>query len=122
VTRRSEDRITPHLPLKPVDFLVLMVLAGGERHGYALTQDIAAETGGTVRLVPGNLYTVLRRLLDAGLIRESKRRPAPDLDDARRRYYGTTPTGRAVLTAEAGRLRDLVAACEARDILSDSQS
>lgn len=117
---RSENRITQHLPLKPVDFLVLMVLAAGERHGYGLTQDIATETGGTVRLVPGNLYTVLRRLLDGGLIRESKRRPAPDLDDARRRYYAITAMGRAVLAAEADRLRELVAACEARDILSPS--
>lgn len=116
---RSDERVAEHLPLKPVDFLTLLVLAGGERHGYGLTQDIAAQTGGTVRLVPGNLYTVLRRLLDVGLIRESKRRPAPDLDDARRRYYGITPMGRAVLAAEAARMRDLVTACETRAILPE---
>ena len=120
MSRRPSVRAAEHLPLKPVDFLVLLVLAGGERHGYGLTQDIARETGDTVRLVPGNLYTVLRRLLERGLIRESNRRPAPDLDDARRRYYGITPTGRAVLIAEAARMRDLVAACVARDILTDS--
>ncbi len=105
------------LPLKPVDFLVLMVLSGDERHGYGIVQDIAQHTGGKIQLVPGNLYSVLRRLLGLGVIAEAKRRPAPDLDDARRRYYSITAMGSQVLTAEAERMRELVAYAESKSII-----
>ena len=103
--------------MKPVDFLVLMVLSQGDRHGYGIVQDIESETRGTVRLVPGNLYSVLRRLLDNGVVEESGRRAASDLEDQRRRYYHITPFGRRVLAAEAERLRELVAMAETRNIL-----
>lgn len=105
------------LPLKPVDFLVLLALSEDERHGYGLVQDIADQSGGKVQLVPGNLYSVLRRLIAIGVIVESDRRPAPDLDDQRRRYYRITPFGERVLRAEAERLRQLVSVAEARAII-----
>jgi DNA-binding PadR family transcriptional regulator len=97
------------LPLKPVAFQVLLSLADGERHGYAITQDIAGRTSAQMRLEPGNLYRSLKVLLDDGLIEESDRRPAPDLDDERRRYYRITGFGRRVAAAETARLVELVA-------------
>ena len=109
------------LPLKPVDFLVLLVLSERERHGYGIVQDIEQQTAGKIQLVPGNLYSVLKRLLALGVIAEMRRRPAPDLEDQRRRYYEITGLGRAVLTAEAQRMRQLVAAAEARQILDRTE-
>ncbi len=97
------------LPLKPVDLLLLLALADGERHGYGLVQEIAARTDGVVGLEPGNLYRIIKRLLADGLVAESERRPAPDLDDERRRYYRLTPLGARVVRAEAQRLQALVA-------------
>ena len=107
------------LPLKPVVFQVLLTLADGERHGYAIVQDIAQRTSARMRLEPGNLYRSLKWMLEGGLIEESKRRPAPDLDDERRRYYRITPFGHRVALAEASRLRSL--ASEARRKLARSQ-
>ena len=80
--RADVDRL---LPLRPVTFQILLTLAGGERHGYGITQDIAGRTSAKMRLEPGNLYRSLRAMLDDGVIEESERRPAPDLDDERRR-------------------------------------
>ena len=97
------------LPLKPVAFQILLSLADGERHGYGITQDIASRTAARMRIEPGNLYRSLRTMLDDGLIEESERRPAPDLDDERRRYYRITPLGRRVAVAETARLESLVA-------------
>src|SRR5688572_33500773 len=95
------------LPLKPVEFLILMTVAGGERHGYGIMLDIAERTGGAVRLEAGGLYRSIRRLLAGGLLAESTARPAADLDDERRRYYALTAFGREVVSAEALRLRAL---------------
>ena len=98
------------LPLPPATFHILMALAGGDRHGYAIIQDVAARTGGTVRLSPGTLYRTIQRMLDDGLIVElgERERPAPDEDDERRRYYRLTPFGGAVARAETRRLSTLV--------------
>jgi DNA-binding PadR family transcriptional regulator len=97
------------LPLRPVAFQILLSLADGDRHGYGITQDIAGRTSARMRIEPGNLYRSLRTLLDDGLIEESEKRPAPDLDDARRRYYRITAFGRRVAAAETARLEALVA-------------
>lgn len=97
------------LPLRPVAFQILLSLADGERHGYGLTRDIAGRTSARMRIEPGNLYRSLRAMLDDGVIEESEKRPAPDLDDARRRYYRITPFGRRVAAAETARLEALVA-------------
>ena len=97
------------LPLKPVAFQVLLSLADGERHGYGITMDIASRTSARIRIEPGNLYRSLKAMLDDELIEESERRPAPDLDDERRRYYRITTLGRRVAAAETARLEELVA-------------
>jgi len=110
------------LPLKPTDFLVLMVLADSERHGYGIVQDIAEHTDGKIRLVPGNLYSVLRRLMNLQVIDETPHRSAPDLDDERRRYYRITAFGSRVLTAEAERMRKLVMVAESRNIIDRTEA
>ena len=102
------------LPLKPHWFHILLCLAGQDQHGYGIMQEVLDRTGGKVRLWPATLYGALKRLIDAGLIEESSRRPGPDLDDARRRYYRLTKLGRRVLTAESQRLEDLVRLIQAR--------
>jgi DNA-binding PadR family transcriptional regulator len=92
------------LPLKPVAFQILMSLADGECHGYAITQDIARRTSAAMRVEPGNLYRFLKELLDNRLIEETNRRD----DDERRRYYRLTTLGRKVASAETERLAALV--------------
>jgi DNA-binding PadR family transcriptional regulator len=96
------------LPLKPHWFHVLLSLADAEQHGYGIMREVLDRTGGKVRLWPATLYGTLKRLIDEDLIEESAARPAPELDDARRRYYRLTPFGRRVLAAESERLQDLV--------------
>lgn len=93
------------LPLKPVAFQILLSLAEGERHGYAITQDIAGRTSAGMRVEPGNLYRFLKELLDKGLVEETGRRD----DDQRRRYYRLTSLGRKAAAAETERLTELVA-------------
>ena len=105
------------LPLKPVVFQVLLSLVDGERHGYAIVQDIAQRTSARLQMEPGNLYRTLRYMLDEGLIEESGRRPAADADDERRRYYRITRFGHRVASAEAARLAELVADARARRLL-----
>jgi len=96
------------LPLKPNWFHVLLSLADGPNHGYAIMQEVLDRTDGKLRLWPATLYGTLQRLIDSDLIEETDLRPAPDLDDARRRYYRLTTLGRDVLRAESARLEDLV--------------
>ena len=110
------------LPLKPVLFEILLSLAEQDRHGYGLVQDIAERTTPRMVLDPGNLYKSLRTLLDDGLIVESERRPAADLDDARRRYYRITPLGRRVAMAEAARMQRQLAHARTRRLLKSSRT
>ncbi len=105
------------LPLRPVDFLVLLMLAPKERHGYGIMQDVLEHTGGHIELEAGSLYRTIRRLGGEGLLEESARRPAADLDDERRRYYRLTALGRRVVAAEAARLRNLVRIAESARLL-----
>jgi DNA-binding PadR family transcriptional regulator len=96
------------LPLPPATFHILMSLADEERHGYAIIQDVETRTEGELRLSAGTLYRSIQRMLEQGLIVESRRRPAKALDDERRRYYRITPLGLATARAEMRRLTQLV--------------
>ena len=96
------------LPLKPQWFHILLSLAGEEQHGYGIMQEVLQRTRGKVRLWPATLNGSIKRLIEAGLIEESDERPAPELDDARRRYYRLTVLGKNVLDAECERLQELV--------------
>ena len=104
-------------PIKSVEFLLLLVLADGPLHGYALVGRIDEESEGRVRLLPGNLYAVIRRLSDRGWVQESSARPTPDQDDERRRYYELTVAGRRALAAEARHMARLVDAARTRRLI-----
>ena len=110
------------LPLKPHWFHVLLSLADQEQHGYGIMQQVLERTDGRVRLWPATLYGTLKRLIDEGLIEESDERPAPELDDARRRYYRLTRLGRRVLAAEGERLEDLVRVIQAKRGIRKAES
>jgi len=105
------------LPLTPAVFQILLVLAGGERHGYAIMKEVEANTDGRMQLGPGTLYRSIKRMLSDGLIEESAERPDPALDDERRRYYRLTALGRRVAGAEAERLAGLVRLAESKRLL-----
>ncbi len=108
VSRAADPPPDALLPLQPATFHILVALSDGDRHGYAIMQDVAERTGKTFRLNPGTLYTTIRRLLEQGLIEELDDRPDPDHDDERRRYYRLTAFGRSVARAETARLERLV--------------
>lgn len=96
------------LPLPPVTFHILVALAEEDRHGYAIMQDVAQRTDGGLKLGAGTLYRSIQRMLEQGLISEVSARPAPEMDDERRRYYRITPFGRTVARAEARRLAQML--------------
>jgi len=96
------------LPLTPAVFHVLLALADGERHGYAIMLEVAESTTGRIKMGPGTLYGTIKRLLEARLIEESDERPDPELDDERRRYYRLTALGERVVKAEALRYAEMV--------------
>jgi DNA-binding PadR family transcriptional regulator len=102
-------------PLTPAEFEVLLALADGDAHGYAILK--AVGRGGGLALGPATLYTIIRRFLDHGWIAETAQRPLPALDDERRRYYRLTPAGRAAARAEAERLESVLASAGARGLL-----
>ena len=103
-----------YLPLTPAMLQVLLALADGDKHGYAILKEVARRTDGAVTLRTGTLYTALRRFVDDGLVAESGERPDPALDDERRRYYKLTDRGRAVAMAETERLEETVRQARAK--------
>jgi DNA-binding PadR family transcriptional regulator len=113
---------SPHVPLTPAMFQVLLALADGDKHGYAIIKEVARRTHGRVRLRAGTLYTVLRRFDADGLIAEADERPDPALDDERRRYYRLTERGRAVARAEAARLEETLAQARVKLALTPRRS
>ena len=125
------------LPLTPFAFQVLLALADGERHGYAIIKEVEERSGGSVRLRTGTLYTLLQRLLEEQLIGEQGTVTTPghrdpgtatgERDagpaaraDSRRRYYQLTALGDAVLRAEAQRLEALIGDARRKHVLSDA--
>lgn len=105
---RDNQQTADLLPLSPQVFHILVALASGDQHGYAIMQDIAHRTGGRLRLSPGTLYGSVKRMLEQGLIVELRPRERPKDDDERRRYYRLTPFGREIAKAEAQRMADTV--------------
>jgi DNA-binding PadR family transcriptional regulator len=102
------------LPLPNAAFHILLAVADEDRHGYAIIQDVAARTGGALKLSPGTLYRSIQRMLEQGLLVEPRQRPLPELDDERRRYYRITPFGRTVAEAESRRMAQLVRMARSR--------
>jgi DNA-binding PadR family transcriptional regulator len=107
MTRRTPSPES-QLPLPSATFHILMALADGDRHGYAIIQEVTARTSGEVTLSAGTLYRSIQRMVDQELVAELTLRERPADDDPRRRYYRLTPFGRAVAEAETRRLGDLL--------------
>ena len=110
------------VPLRPVIFEILLILNEEERHGYGLMQDVKQRTNGRSILGPGTLYRTLNEMQRSQLIERSDRRPAPDLDDERRRYYRLTNFGRRVAAAEAERMAALVRTARSGDLYYDGEA
>lgn len=108
------------LPLTPAVFHILLALADGEKHGYAIMQEVATITNGEMKMGPGTLYGSIKRMLEMGLIAESDERPDPTLDDERRRYYRLTPFGEQVAKAESQRLAALLQAATLKKLIGSS--
>lgn len=104
------------LPLTPAVFQILLTLTDGERHGYAIMQEVARASQGTIRMGAGNLYRTLRGLTQQGLVEESDERPDP-ADDTRRRYYRLTAFGQRVAIAETQRLEAALAQARTKPLL-----
>lgn len=114
MTRRDAS---PTAPLTPAVFHVLVSLAAGDKHGYAILKDVKRRSGGTVTLNVGTLYAVLKRLEDDGLIAESGERPDAALDDERRRYYRITEDGAVTARAEVKRMEGAVAMARSANLI-----
>jgi DNA-binding PadR family transcriptional regulator len=107
-------------PLTPAVLHILLALSTEERHGYGIMKQVERESQGKVKMGPGTLYGSIGRMMEAGLIRESDKRPDPDLDDERRIYYAITGAGRKALEAELDRYRDVVAVATEKKLTRNS--
>jgi DNA-binding PadR family transcriptional regulator len=105
------------LPLTPIAFEVLLSVAGGSGHGYAILRDIEDRSGGAMAPHAGTLYRAIFRLVEQGLLKELDAAPDPEDDDSRRRYYAMTVLGRRVAVAEAARLAERVRTARSRKLL-----
>lgn len=116
----TKDRHDPRelLPIKPIVFQIILLLVDGERHGWSIAKELEKRLDDGKKTLPGNLYRTLRTMLMQHLIEESDRRPDPELDDERRRYYRLTEFGVEVGRLEARRLEHLVGAARSKRLLS----
>jgi DNA-binding PadR family transcriptional regulator len=111
-----------HLPLTPAMLHVLLALADGDKHGYAIIKEVARRTEGDVTLGAGTLYALMKRLLAERMVIETDERPDPALDDERRRYYRLTPFGREVAVAEVRRLEGIVLQARAKKLVRPAKA
>ena len=112
----------PRDALKPQWFQILLSLAGGELHGSAVMEEVLARTDGEMKLWPATLYGSLRDLEERGWIQEAEPPEGSPVEGGRRRFYGLTDAGRAMLAAEAERLARYVDVARARDVLRGAES
>ncbi len=103
-------------PLTPAVFHILLALSSGERHGYGIMKQVEADSQGKVKMGAGTLYGSLKRMLDAGLVKESEKRVDPEMDDERRIYYRITGVGEKAVAAELERYEHLVALAQERKL------
>ncbi len=108
------ETVEGFLPLPASVMHIIVAVAGGEKHGYAIMREVEELSAGAVTMGPGTLYGSIKRMIDQGLLVETEQRPDPALDDERRRYYRLTDLGHRVGAAENARLRRLVSAADAR--------
>jgi DNA-binding PadR family transcriptional regulator len=112
-TRAAQD----FLPLTPMVLQILLALADGDKHGYAIIKEVRRRTGGEVELGASSLYAVMKRLLSDRLVIETDERPDPAVDDERRRYYRMTPLGRGAMLAELRRLESILLQARAKRLV-----
>ena len=110
------------LPLPVAHLHILLALATGDKHGYAIMREVEVLTDGAVTMGPGTLYGAVKKMLSAGLVEESDERPDPELDDERRRYYRITGLGGRVLDAEVARMEKLARTARVRQALAMRRS
>jgi len=113
------DSAAALLPLPPATFHILLAVADEDRHGYAILQEVATRTAGTVKMSAGTLYRSIQRMVEQDLIDETAARPSPELDDERRRYYRITPFGLEVARAETARLQAMVRIAHASGVVAE---
>ena len=101
----NSDNFSNLLPLSPVVFFVLFALGDGEKHGYAIMQEVAVLSDHRLRMGPATLYTTIQRLLDSAWIEEVS---GPNDGDPRRRYYRLAKAGKSALHSEMKRMESLV--------------
>ena len=109
-------------PLTPAVLHILLALSTSERHGYAIMKEVESDSRGKVKMGPGTLYGSIGRMVDSGLIRESKKKVDPEMDDQRRVYYKITAQGRKTLAAELERYNEVVAVAFDKNLLTDGFS
>jgi DNA-binding PadR family transcriptional regulator len=117
MTRRYGPAREEARTLSPAEFDVLIALADGEKHGYAILKDVARRSQGAAPFGTATLYAVLRRFVREGLLVESDERPAAALDDERRRYFRITEAGRRAAAAEAARMEAVLEQARARKLI-----
>ena len=117
----SNRQLEDLLPLRALVFDFLLLFNEDDRHGYGLLKEIARQTEGHVTLDPANLYRSIKRMIRTGLVEQSGRKPAPESNNERRRYYAITVFGREVLKAEAERLDKLMVTARARKLISKTE-
>jgi DNA-binding PadR family transcriptional regulator len=115
--KRNERDPETHLPHTPAEFEVLIALADGEKHGYAILKEVTRRSGGEVKFGTATLYAILRRFVSEGLLVESGERPVASLDDERRRYFALTDFGRRVAAAEAERMETALAMARSKNLI-----
>jgi len=108
--RVDHNPVSTLVPLTPAVFHILLALADGRKHGYAIMKQVAADGGNSLRMGPGTLYGSLQRMAAAGLVEEREQ------DDERRRYYQLTSDGQRALRGELERLRQALAAARRKRV------
>src|SRR5689334_18513826 len=111
------ETTSPLIPLTPAVFYILLALAGGEKHGYEIMKQVKGDSQRQVKMGTGTLYGSLKRMLADGLIEEAGERPAPELDDERRRYYRLTELGQQAFSTELQRYAQVVSIAQRRRLL-----
>jgi DNA-binding PadR family transcriptional regulator len=120
--QRARRRATDLIPLRPVEFEILLVLTGGDAHGYAIIKEAESRANGVSRIETGTLYRALRRLSAEGLVAPAEEKRAADVGDERRRYFTITPFGREVAAAEAHRLAAQLDTARSRALLDSANA
>jgi len=120
VAKKTPSNIDPmrFLPLSPTDFQVLLILARGPAHGYAIMKEVEESSGGRVGIELGSLYRLIARLLATGMIEEASNASHPPHAGKKRRTYEITELGLAVARADAERMSDALSLARNEKLLA----